>query len=79
MSGPNADELVPLSAQLLAYYREMARTHSDNPATDACAVCHVHRCEDWRYARERLLCAGESPVPGQDVAIPADSTSDSTR
>jgi hypothetical protein len=60
VSGPHVEELTPLSAQLLAYYRDMVAVHADEPVNDKCAICHVHRCQDWRFARERLMCAGQA-------------------
>lgn len=68
MSGPHVEEPAPLSTQLLAYYRELMAAHADDPITGVCAVCQVRRCEDWRFARERLLCAGERLDDGLRLA-----------
>jgi hypothetical protein len=50
---------VPLTAKLLDYYREVVKAHADDPVSGACPVCHSSGCEDQRFARERLLCAGD--------------------
>jgi hypothetical protein len=78
MSGPPVEEPVRLSTQLLAYYREMVTTHSDDPVAGVCVVCHVPRCEDWQFARERLLCAGMSPTGTEPAAERAPSPLDGT-
>jgi len=44
--------------QLLAYYRETVVIHADDPVLHACLICKQHRCPDWRFAWERLSCAG---------------------
>jgi hypothetical protein len=54
------DEPSTLSTRLVAYYRETVTIHADNPVTGVCGVCQVSRCTDWRFATERLQCAGES-------------------
>lgn len=55
-----------MSAQSLAHYRELLHTHTDDPVRQACPVCGEARCAEWRYAYERLVCAGE--VPGEPAA-----------
>lgn len=59
MSGPFTEDPTPLSTRLVDYYREMLRTHADDPAVGACLVCRRSRCADYRFAWERLVCAGE--------------------
>lgn len=44
MSGPYVDEPVPLSEQLLAYYRETMAIHADDPVLHACLSRKRHRC-----------------------------------
>lgn len=55
------DRLVPLSERLLSYYRHVLAVHANDPAVGACLVCRVSRCQDWRTAWERLVCAGVRP------------------
>lgn len=59
MSGPFADEPLTLSERLLTYYREMLVLHGDDASTGACLICARTRCADYRFAWERLVCAGE--------------------
>ncbi|GGQ84094.1 hypothetical protein [Couchioplanes azureus] len=44
-----------LTDRLLPYYRDVVAMHADDPAVGACLVCRLPRCEDWRFASERLL------------------------
>ena len=59
MSGPHVEDPAPLAVRLIGYYRQMMAAHANGRLTGACPICEVGRCEDWRFARERLLCAGE--------------------
>jgi hypothetical protein len=51
---PETHEPAPLSARLIAYYRETVAIHADDAVTGTCPVCRVSRCPDARYAAERL-------------------------
>ena len=68
--GSYVDEPVPLSEQLLAYYRETMAVHADDPVLHACLTCKKHRCPDWRFAWERLACAGALPAHEQQLDDP---------
>ena len=59
MSGPYSGDPVPLSAELIRYYRELLFAHADDPTLGACPSCLATRCWDWRFARTQLICAGE--------------------
>ncbi|OJF10734.1 hypothetical protein EDD30_0879 [Couchioplanes caeruleus] len=48
-------EPVSLTDRLLSYYRDVVAMHADDPVIGACLVCRVPRCEDWRFASERLF------------------------
>ena len=45
----------PLSYRLIAYYRQVAATHANDPIIGLCLLCKESRCGDWRSATERLL------------------------
>lgn len=57
MSGPEGEQPVPLGKRMLEYYVGMLTEHSNNP--DKCQICDVHNCQDWRFAKERLMVSGE--------------------
>jgi hypothetical protein len=56
-----------LTAEQVAYYRQVLVTHATKPETGACAVCGVPRCPDWMHAFDTLAAAhqamAESPTP----------------
>ena len=64
MSGPHGEERSPLSLRLEAYYQEVVRLHANQGDTSVCGICQVARCEDWRFATERLICGGNLPQLG---------------
>ena len=47
-----------LSDELAGHYRETMLTHADDPSIGACVHCQRTRCEEWRWAYERLVVAG---------------------
>lgn len=52
--GQPEDQYTPLSDRLASYYRRVIAIHCDDPVVGACLICRVSRCEDWRFASERL-------------------------
>jgi hypothetical protein len=76
MSDPYLDEPGTLSGRLVAYYRGQQAAHEHDPVTDECRICNASGCEDARFARERLLFAGERlSLPAGATEVPS-STSD---
>ena len=57
--GQYDNEYLPLPDRLTAYYRDVVTTHADDPVVGACLICRVSRCEDWRFASERLAYSDE--------------------
>ncbi len=57
-----ANERMPLSERLTAYYRDVIAVHEDDPVLGACLMCRVTHCEDWRTASERLGHADKRPT-----------------
>src|SRR5690349_8205788 len=53
-SGQPEDQHGHLCDRLVVYYRHVVAIHSDNPVVGACPSCRGSRCEDWRFASERL-------------------------
>jgi hypothetical protein len=49
----------PLAPDVVAYYRRVLHSHSDDPDTGVCPVCQVARCADRRDAFDKLALAGE--------------------
>ena len=49
----------PLAREVVAYYRRVLLSHSDDPNTGVCSVCQVARCADRRDAFDKLALAGE--------------------
>ena len=48
-----------LSAEQVAYYREVLTTHANDAATGKCRLCHLAGCPNWRSAYDHLAAAGE--------------------
>lgn len=59
VSGPRGDEPLPLSARLLAHYRDVLTTNTDDRVLEVCLVSKRKRFHDYRFAYKRLVCAGE--------------------
>jgi hypothetical protein len=78
MSDPYFDEPVTLSVRLVAYYRSQLQAHADDSVTGQCPICKAAGCEDARFARERLLCAGERMTQSAGAMELPRSTSDNT-
>ncbi|MEV4757318.1 hypothetical protein AB0J86_19685 [Micromonospora sp. NPDC049559] len=59
-SGPagSASGPVHVSDEMAAHYRETMLAHADDPTTGACVRCQRTRCDEWRWAYERLVLAG---------------------
>lgn len=47
-----------LSAQQVAYFREVLVVHGNDPATGRCRTCQTGSCPDWRGAYDHLAAAG---------------------
>jgi hypothetical protein len=71
MPGPLQDEPVSLSVRLVGYYREALRVHTNDAVLGVCPICQIDRCQDWRFAWERLVCAGERPEAEEAACRPA--------
>ncbi len=60
-------EAAELSADLIAYYRQVLVTHATDPQAGVCPVCGVPRCPDWLHAFDTMAAAGQlmtaSPLP----------------
>ena len=59
MSGPYQGDPLPLSQQLIAYYRQVMTVHANDPRIEVCRICRKRNCDDYRYARACLIAAGE--------------------
>lgn len=60
-----------LPVPLINYHRDVLMAHADGLVIQVCPICQVHRCEDWRAAREWLSAADEltaSPKRWQSMA-----------
>ncbi|RSM47250.1 hypothetical protein DMB66_48350 [Actinoplanes sp. ATCC 53533] len=66
----------PLSDRLASDYRQVVDIHSDDPVVGACLVCRVSRCEDWRFASERLFGFVEQQAEQATVASLPERQSD---
>ncbi|ROO52460.1 hypothetical protein EDC02_7386 [Micromonospora sp. Llam0] len=71
-SGPSVGEAVPVREDLVAVYRDMLVAHTDSPTLKVCVSCLRSRCDDWRWAYERLAAAGRQPdgVTDDGPALP---------
>ena len=63
MSGGQSGVPGTISDELAAHYRETMLTHADDPSIGACVRCQRTRCEEWRWAYERLVVAGRLGDP----------------
>jgi hypothetical protein len=52
-SGP-----VAVSDEMAAHFRATLLTHADDPESRVCVRCGRSRCDEWRWAYERLVLAG---------------------
>lgn len=71
-------DLPELSAELVAYHRQVLTTHATDPDSGTCPVCGVPRCPDWANSYDALATAHQlmtaAPPPWQPFrprAIPA--------
>lgn len=53
-SAQSTDKYCLLSDRLTHYYSLVLVIHGDDPAVGACLLCRVSRCDEWRFASERL-------------------------
>lgn len=49
---------VRVSDEMAAHFRDTMLAHANNPESGACVRCGRSRCDEWRWAYERLVLAG---------------------
>ncbi|MFY1670433.1 hypothetical protein ACN27G_10785 [Plantactinospora sp. WMMB334] len=56
---------VEVSDEMAEHFRDTMRAHANDPETGACVRCGRSRCDEWRWAYERLVLAGRfDALPG---------------
>jgi hypothetical protein len=70
---------VEVSDEMAAHFRDTMLTHANDPDLGVCVRCGRSRCDEWRWAYERLLLAGRladlprSARPGDGGASSGDA------
>ncbi|MGI5151956.1 hypothetical protein ACQEVC_37280 [Plantactinospora sp. CA-294935] len=63
--GDRPSAAVEVSEEMAAHFRDTMLTHADDPVTGVCVRCGRSRCDEWRWAYERLVLAGRrDDLPG---------------
>lgn len=68
-----------LDEQTAAALFKVMQRHTDDPSTGKCARCHVHHCNDYRFARTQLQEAGQimpDAPPGATYIIATDQATE---
>ena len=61
MTWPLINPPAPPPAEDVSFYRGFLETHANDPVTQLCRTCGVHRCQAWRSAFLWLIDAGQLP------------------
>ncbi|GIG88730.1 hypothetical protein Pen02_36660 [Plantactinospora endophytica] len=66
-----------MSDEMAAHFRDTMLTHANDPVTGVCVRCGRSRCDEWRWAYERLVLAGRlDDLPRHRAAGGGKSTAD---
>ncbi|MFC6023496.1 hypothetical protein ACFP2T_45985 [Plantactinospora solaniradicis] len=49
---------VQVSDEMTAHFRDTMLAHANDPESGMCVRCGQSRCDEWRWAYERLVLAG---------------------
>ncbi|MGX7672344.1 hypothetical protein [Plantactinospora sp. DSM 117369] len=49
---------VEVSDEMAAHFRDTMLAHANDPDLGVCVRCGRSRCDEWRWAYERLVLAG---------------------